>query len=63
MKEDNKLLKSAADYDYLKASSVQDCTGLIPSGIIHEHELESYQDIYPFLPHPTESSNQKGSLD
>ena len=63
MKKEQELLKSAADYDYLKASSPQDCTGLIPSGIIQESELESYQDIYPFLPHPAKNNNQKGSLD
>lgn len=38
------------DYDYLKASSSQDCTGLIPSGIQNSAELESYEELYPFLP-------------
>lgn len=36
--------------DYLKASSSQDCTGLIPSGIQSSAELESYEELYPFLP-------------
>ena len=31
------------DYDYLKASSAQDCTGLIPAGIQYEEELENYR--------------------
>ena len=50
MKSQNDILQSAADYDYLKASSSQDCTGLIPSGIVYEEELENYEDLYPFLP-------------
>ena len=50
MKNQNNILQSAADYDYLKASSAQDCTGLIPSGIVYEEELENYEDLYPFLP-------------
>ncbi len=50
MKSQNDILQSAADYDYLKASSAQDCTGLIPSGIVYEEELENYEDLYPFLP-------------
>jgi hypothetical protein len=41
MKNENNILQSAADYDYLKASSAQDCTGLIPSGIVYEEELEN----------------------
>ena len=44
MKNDN--------YDYLKTSSAQDCTGLIPAGIQYEEELENYEDLYPFLPTP-----------
>ena len=50
MKNQNNILQSAADYDYLKASSSQDCTGLIPFGIVYEEELENYEDLYPFLP-------------
>ena len=38
------------EYDYLQASSIQDCTGLIPRGIMDESEVENYQEIYPFLP-------------
>lgn len=38
------------EYDYLKASSVQDCTGLIPRAIEDESEVENYEEIYPFLP-------------
>lgn len=38
-------------YDYLSnAASSQDCTGLIPSGPASEAELQSYEDLYHFLP-------------
>ena len=50
MKNETKKSKSPIDYDYLKASSAQDCTGLIPRGIEDESEIESYEEIYPFLP-------------
>ncbi len=38
------------EYDYLKASSSQDCTGLIPRAINDESEIENYKEVYPFLP-------------
>lgn len=38
-------------FDYLSnAASSQDCTGLIPSLPESEAELESYEDLYHFLP-------------
>lgn len=38
-------------YDYLSnAASSQDCTGLIPSEPASEAELQSYEDLYHFLP-------------
>lgn len=38
-------------YDYLSnAASKQDCTGLIPSEPVSVAELESYEDLYHFLP-------------
>ena len=51
MKNENIILKNPADYDYLKASSTQDCTGLIPAGITYEEEIENYEELYPFLPY------------
>lgn len=33
-----------------KAGSSMDCTGLIPSAIQNEDELESYEDLYQFQP-------------
>lgn len=38
------------DYEYLNVSSATDCTGLIPAGPVGEAELESYEELYPFLP-------------
>lgn len=38
------------EYDYLKTASSQDCTGLIPAAPTSNAELESYEDLYPFLP-------------
>lgn len=38
-------------YDYLQnAASKQDMTGLIPSGPVSLEELESYEELYHFLP-------------
>lgn len=39
------------EYDYLgNSASAHDCTGLIPSGMVSEEELLSYQDLYDFPP-------------
>ena len=46
-------------YDYLKASSAQDCTGLIPAAPQSEEELESYEELYPFLPNPAAKNTIK----
>ena len=38
-------------YDYLSnAASKQEMTGLIPASPLSEGELESYEDIFHFLP-------------
>ncbi len=38
-------------YDYLaSAASSHDCTGLIPSAPLSSAELDSYEELYPFLP-------------
>ena len=62
MKDNKRLSKNPVDCDYLKTSSTQDCTGLIPAGITSEEELENYQDLYPFLPYTAEKEPKKGSL-
>lgn len=45
------------EYDYLKTASSQDCTGLIPAAPASNAELESYEDLYPFLPQAVASYN------
>ncbi|MGN1377505.1 MAG: hypothetical protein ACI4V6_04055 [Dorea sp.] len=56
------------DFDYLSnAASSQDCTGLIPATPASDAELESYEDLYHFLPphghastvHPGNKYSQK----
>ena len=50
------------DDDYLFSASAQDCTGLIPSVTHDEAEIESYEEIYPYLPKAvagTSENNQK----
>lgn len=37
-------------YDYLKASSATDCTGVVPRAPQDSAELDSYLDVYNFLP-------------
>lgn len=52
-------------YDYLTgAASSQDCTGLIPSAPLNDAELDSYEELYPFLPSvPHISKNQEVNED
>ncbi|MEY8390090.1 hypothetical protein AALA98_01755 [Lachnospiraceae bacterium 45-W7] len=38
------------NYDYLKASSVTDCTGAVPRPPQDSAELDSYLEVYNFLP-------------
>lgn len=47
---EKKKMDRLPEYDYLGASSAQDCTGLIPSLPKEKEELESYEELYPFLP-------------
>ena len=44
----------------IQAASFSDCTGLIPTLPQNKAELESYEELYPFLP-PEESI--KSALD
>ena len=51
MKSKKNSEKIIADYDYLSsAASATEFTGLIPSLPQNEAELESYNDIWKFLP-------------
>lgn len=58
-KKQNKTNQEIIDsYDYLSnAASMQDCTGLIPSEPESAAELESYEDLYHFLPPGANVSN------
>ena len=57
-KEDKENQKIIDEYDYLSnAASSQDCTGLIPSVPESAAELESYEDLYHFLPPNSDVSN------
>lgn len=40
------------EQDYIKSGSATDCTGLIPSAALDDDELESYREVYSFLPPP-----------
>ncbi len=51
MEKDKKLANNPTmDDDYLFSASCQDCTGLIPSVAHNEAEVESYEELYPYLP-------------
>ena len=46
--EDTK--KEEQDDDDLRICSSMECTGLIPALPENEDQLESYEELYPFLP-------------
>jgi hypothetical protein len=56
MSEDNRKKDThpvpdmSGSYDYLKASSATDCTGVVPRPPQDSAELDSYLDVYNFLP-------------
>ena len=50
LNKQSNIPSDSVEYNYLNASSTQDCTGLIPSAIQDDEELESYKELYPFLP-------------
>ena len=55
--EDQRLIDS---YDYLSnAASAMDCTGLIPSAPINAAELESYEEVYHYLPPEVKSGDEE----
>ena len=39
-----------ADDNYLYAASARDMTGLTPTVAHNEHEAQSYEEIFPYLP-------------
>lgn len=38
------------EYDFFKANSATDCTGSVPRPPVDDAELDSYLDVYNFLP-------------
>lgn len=36
--------------------SAYDCTGLIPSAVFTEAQEDSYEELYPFIPSQTDTS-------
>lgn len=51
IKKDTHPVPDLSDnYDYLKASSATDCTGILPTPPQTSAELDSYLDVYNFLP-------------
>ncbi|MBQ8857450.1 MAG: hypothetical protein IJ024_04805 [Lachnospiraceae bacterium] len=50
MKNHKNKSSASMEYDYLKPSSAQDCTGLIPAAPANDEEIENYEELYPFLP-------------
>lgn len=61
MKKHEKTNRQIIDeYDYLGNScSIHDCTGLIPSAPVTNEEIESYEDLYHFLPPRSHLSDEK----
>ena len=58
--KDKKNEKIIDEYDYLpNAASTQDCTGLIPSEPVSVEEIESYEELYHFLPPNGRAANIK----
>lgn len=47
-------------YDYLgNAASTTDFTGLMPTPVFSDTELEAYKAIYPFYPPKVDTNNKK----
>lgn len=62
MKEKQSVSRHISDEDiYMKPSSAQDCTGLIPAAPADHGELENYEELYPFLPQIPDASRYKSS--
>ena len=58
--KDKKNEKIIDEYVYLSnAASTQDCTGLIPSEPVSVEEIESYEELYHFLPPNGRAANIK----
>lgn len=49
MHEDRPFPEPLSDDFELNACSTYDCTGLIPALATEESEIESYEELYPYL--------------
>lgn len=49
-KKDNPRYSPNLEYDFFKANSATDCTGAVPRPPQTDDELDSYLDVYNFLP-------------
>lgn len=47
-KNDSDITDIDSDIE-LNSCSAYDCTGLIPAAVTDESELESYEELYPYL--------------
>lgn len=43
----------------LNACSAYDCTGLIPSAVTDDSEIEAYEEIYRYLPPAEDNTTDK----
>jgi len=55
----NKKRKSEDEYDFTRASSSMECTGLKPAPPLTEAENESYLSIYDYMPKVTNNPREK----
>ncbi|GHU41591.1 hypothetical protein FACS1894111_04120 [Clostridia bacterium] len=58
-KENSITYTPQKDYDYLGASASTDCTGSVPRPPQSDAELDSYLDVYPFLPQSALKPNKE----
>ncbi len=55
MKDDKEKIEYNEDMDvseFFKIYSATECTGLIPSAVQSDYEIESYNELINFLPTP-----------
>lgn len=48
--DDSPTYTPNTEYDFFKANSTTDCTGVVPRSPETDAELDSYLDVYNFLP-------------
>lgn len=49
---------SPEELAYMDSCSATDCTGLIPNLPVSDAEIESYEELYPFLKMPKEENRE-----